>query len=64
VAIGFLGSILALMSSCMFGSRFLDESLTGNFWVLAAICVWLRADLNRSQRERPVRRVVTAEAAP
>lgn len=37
-----LGSLLAVMVSCMFGSRFADEALVGGFWILVGVLFGLR----------------------
>jgi O-Antigen ligase len=34
LALGVLGSVIGVAVSCMFGSRFSDEALMGQFWVL------------------------------
>jgi O-antigen ligase len=39
VALASLGSLAALFVSCMLGSRFSDESLIANFWILMALLV-------------------------
>jgi putative inorganic carbon (hco3(-)) transporter len=39
LALVFLGSLTAVVMSCMVGSRFAEESLIGYFWVLAALLV-------------------------
>jgi O-antigen ligase len=39
LALAFLGTLVAVFLSCMFGSRFSDEALVGWFWILAAMVV-------------------------
>jgi O-antigen ligase len=42
LALAFLGSLVAVVVSCMLGSRFSDEALVGWFWMLAALVVVTR----------------------
>ncbi len=37
LALAFLGSLVAVLVSCMLGSRFSDEALIAWFWILAAM---------------------------
>jgi O-antigen ligase len=37
LALGFGAAVLALAISCMFGDRFVQVTITGNFWLLAAL---------------------------
>jgi O-antigen ligase len=39
LGLAFLGSLVAVIVSCMLGSRFSDEALIGWFWMLAALVV-------------------------
>jgi O-antigen ligase len=39
LGLAFLGSLVAVLVSCMLGSRFSDEALIGWFWMLAALVV-------------------------
>lgn len=39
LAVAFLGCLVGVFVSCMFGSRFSDEALVGWFWILAAMVV-------------------------
>lgn len=38
-----LGSLAAVLTSCMFGSRLSDEALVGGFWMLAGLLFGVRA---------------------
>lgn len=38
MAAGFAGATLALMLGNLYGSRLLDGAVTGNYWILAALC--------------------------
>jgi hypothetical protein len=39
MALGFVGMMFAVVVSCVFGSRFSDDSVIGHFWLLAAALV-------------------------
>ncbi|MDO4905323.1 MAG: O-antigen ligase family protein [Lautropia sp.] len=42
MAAGFAGATLAVMLGNLYGSRLLDGAVTGNYWILAALCArWL-----------------------
>lgn len=43
VALAGLGCLVAVMVSCMFGSRFADDALIGGFWGLAGLMFGLRS---------------------
>jgi O-antigen ligase len=43
IALGFVGTVVAVAVSCSFGSRFSDENLIGLFWIMAALVRTLRA---------------------
>jgi hypothetical protein len=38
-----LGSLAAVLTSCMFGSRFSEEALVGGFWLLAGFLFGVRS---------------------
>jgi O-antigen ligase len=52
LTLAFLGSLVALVVSCMLGSRFSDEALISWFWVLAALVVVV-SRLREPPRRRP-----------
>lgn len=64
LALAFLGSLVAVLVSCMLGSRFSDEALIAWFWILAAavLAVGRLREANRPARRR--RRPHPALAAP
>jgi hypothetical protein len=39
MALGFVGTMFAVVVSCVFGSRFSDDAVIGHFWLLAAALV-------------------------
>jgi O-antigen ligase len=41
MALAFIGSEIGVMTSCMLGSRFSDEALVGEFWILIALVLVL-----------------------
>jgi putative inorganic carbon (HCO3(-)) transporter len=49
LALAFLGSEMGVFVSCMLGSRFSDEALVGNFWILVALVIVLQR-LRRQER--------------
>jgi O-antigen ligase len=47
LALGFGAATIALAISCMFGDRFVQVTITGNFWVLAALVTDLREETSK-----------------
>jgi O-antigen ligase len=43
LALAFVGTVFAVVVSCLFGSRFSEDGVIGYYWVLAAMLVVLKA---------------------
>lgn len=66
LALAFLGSLAAVLVSCMLGSRFSDEALIAWFWILAAmvLVVGRLPEAHRPVRQRPLRHPALAPPRP
>jgi O-antigen ligase len=51
LALGFVGTMLAVLVSCIFGSRFSDDAVIGYFWMLAALLMVINAQPRDQDRE-------------
>lgn len=52
ISLGFLGSIFALLFSCLFGSRLNTLELAGYFWILAALMMKLKILIQEEKYEQ------------
>lgn len=51
MALGFVGTMFAVVVSCVFGSRFSDDAVIGHFWLLAASIVVINSLPRQDQTE-------------